>query len=535
MTTELIRGWKPKALFALSGFLFSLLLAAPLALPANAAAVTTRARDFNRVDRESGSAWSAVADGALTITGQVVVGSSDGLAGDIRTANAYPSDQFSQVEVTSTPLSGDQWVGPAVRMQDCGQNMYLGIYFWNHGSPQLRLYKRSAGAWVQLGSSYSSGALAAGTTLRLVAAGSRISFLKNGVERIVVSDTSFTGGAPGIMAYGAATADKWTGGAAQSNGAATDENSAGGGACSNGAATGGHSAGGAAHSIGAASTGHSASGAARSNGGVGLKIEYKGTDASGIATYAVTSSDNGYGTHPLRVLAPTNPAPGIPHNFLYVLPVEAGLGSNYGDGLETLRSLDAQDKYDLTIIEPSFAYSPWYADNPIDSNLHYETFMTKDLVPWVTAHLARTGHEQNWLIGFSKSGFGAQDLILKHPNIFQLAASWDFPADMSTYDAFGASTTTAYGTELNFQANYRLTRAFVVAHRAPFVGSNRIWIGGYKVFGTDMVDYNTLLTSEGIVHGREMSQFVAHRWDSGWVPIALAALRRDSANLTQHP
>ena len=65
--------------------------------------------------------------------------------------------------------------------------------------------------------------------------------------------------------------------------------------------------------------------------------------------------------------------------------------------------------------------------------------MTSDLVPWVTQNLSTTGHEQNWLIGFSKSGIGGQDLILKHPDVFTLAATWDFPADMSSYGQFGGS------------------------------------------------------------------------------------------------
>ena len=172
----------------------------------------------------------------------------------------------------------------------------------------------------------------------------------------------------------------------------------------------------------------------------------------------------------------------MPHNFLYVLPVEAGLGTQYGDGLETMRALDAQDQYNLTIIEPSFGIEPWYADNPNDSNLQYETFMTDDLLPWVTQNLALTGHEQNWLIGFSKSGIGGEDLILKHPDLFTLAASWDFPADMSAYDQFGSSSANSYGTDANFQANYRLTPAFVDAHKAPFLSDNRIWIGGYSAF-----------------------------------------------------
>ena len=73
------------------------------------------------------------------------------------------------------------------------------------------LFKRSGGAWAQLGSTYSSGVLAAGTQLRLVAVGSTISFLANGVQRISVTDSTFTGGAPGMVAYGNSRADNWTG------------------------------------------------------------------------------------------------------------------------------------------------------------------------------------------------------------------------------------------------------------------------------------------------------------------------------------
>ena len=57
---------------------------------------------------------------------------------------------ISQVEVTSTQLTGGQWVGPAVRLQSGGQNAYVGIYFWNSGSPELMLFVRNAGGWKQL-------------------------------------------------------------------------------------------------------------------------------------------------------------------------------------------------------------------------------------------------------------------------------------------------------------------------------------------------------------------------------------------------
>ena len=132
---------------------------------------------------------------------------------------------------------------------------------------------------------------------------------------------------------------------------------------------------------------------------------------------------------------------GVPHNFLYVLPVEPELGAGTATESTCCAASTQKTPYNLTIIEPTFAIDPWYADNPNDPNVQYDTFMTDDLVPWVRHNLApSTGHEENWLIGFSKSGIGATDLILRHPDVFTLAAAWDFPADMGSFNDFGTSS-----------------------------------------------------------------------------------------------
>jgi S-formylglutathione hydrolase FrmB len=269
-----------------------------------------------------------------------------------------------------------------------------------------------------------------------------------------------------------------------------------------------------------------------------ISVQYLDAGAHGVADYKVVSPQNGPGPQLLRVLEPTHPAHGVPHNFLYVLPVELGTESTYGDGIKTLRGLDAQNRYDLTIVEPSFAVEPWYANNPTNPALQYETFLTKDLVPWVTHHLATTGREQNWLLGFSKSGLGAQDLILRNPSVFTAAASWDFPADMdsSTKDGeLGVGNGVNYGSNANFRSHYRLTPAFVAAHKGPFLRRNRIWIGSYQVFRADVANYDALLTATGIKHTTEPPQRMRHRWGSGWVPIALKALARDGAALPRGP
>jgi hypothetical protein len=432
--------------------------------------------NFARANGHLGPNWTDMADGGMAISAKAAVGGGSGVTGDIWTAASFTSDQFAQITLTSTQPTGGQWIGAAVRAQHSGQDAYVGLYSANNGSPQLMLFLRQGGGnWQQLGS-YNCGPLPAGTRIGVAAVGNSVAVTENGVQRIGAGGATLTGGAPGIMAFGKAAASTWSGGNA------------------------------------------------------GFRVSYQNTSSSGVQSYDVLSANDGYGPQVLRVLQPSHPASGVAHNFMIVLPVEPGLGTTYGDGLATVQALGAQDKYNLTIVEPTFKFHPWYGNSSSDPHVQYETFVTRELVPWLKQHFATTGNEQVWLLGFSKSGFGAQDLILRHPDVFTLAAGWDFPADMSSYDQYDESATN-YGTNANFQANYRLTASFVQAHAAPFQHGNRIWIGGYALYQVDMSAYDQLLTAAGIAHSTETPAPAIQAWDSGWVSQALAALHQDSLNL----
>jgi hypothetical protein len=71
------------------------------------------------------------------------------------------------------------------------------------------LFERNGGAWSQLGDTYNSGPLAAGTQLMVIAVGATVALLENGVERIAVGATDLSGGAPGIFINGTGQADNW--------------------------------------------------------------------------------------------------------------------------------------------------------------------------------------------------------------------------------------------------------------------------------------------------------------------------------------
>ena len=171
-----------------------------VAVSCAASSGTSASDNFNRADGGLGANWTAFTGGGLSIASQQVTGTAGADTGDLWSAQSFGSDQFSQITVTSTPLSGGGWIAAGVRAQSGGQNGYFGLYFWDYGSPELMIFKRSGGAWAQLGGVYSSGVLPAGTQVQLVAAGSSVSLLENGVQRLSVTDSSFTGGAPGIMA-----------------------------------------------------------------------------------------------------------------------------------------------------------------------------------------------------------------------------------------------------------------------------------------------------------------------------------------------
>jgi hypothetical protein len=544
----------------------------PLSSAGKARPILSASDHFTRADGGLGADWTATKDGGMTISSSQALGSS-GNSGDMWTANSFASNQYSQVTLTATQLSATQWVGPSVRTQDTGLNAYVAIYFWNNGDPEILLFLRSDGSWVQLGNPHSVNPLGAGTVLGLKATGASLSVTVNGTLVISATDTRLTGGAPGLMTNGPARAAAWAGGSGAPSTASGSRSSA-------------------TYSVGGTVSGLSGTVVLQDNGGDSVTVKANGaftfttrltaetpyaaavatnppgqvctvasgtgsiestdittvtvtcakvspltvrdvsTAADGVTTYNMTSSivSNG-ATEPLRVLKPTHPARSVAHNFLIAMPVEPGEGTTYGDAMSTLESLNAQNQYNLTIIEPSFNIDPWYGDSATDSGEQMETFMTDQLVPWIKANLATTGTEQVWLLSFSKSGLGAQDLVLKHPDVFTLAASWDFPATMGNYDQFVSDPQASYGTNANYLANYDLTQTFLAAHSAPFTTQKRIWIGGYHYFDWDVTQYASLLTNAGILYDNAKPVDMAHRWDSGWVPEALAALYQDSIKL----
>jgi S-formylglutathione hydrolase FrmB len=253
---------------------------------------------------------------------------------------------------------------------------------------------------------------------------------------------------------------------------------------------------------------------------------YQGTDAEGAQVYDVTWNDQGNHPFEVRVLAPTNPSANYAHSFLYALSVGPGVTQGaYGSGLNVLQGQNVENQYNTTIIEPIFPMDSWYADNPTDATIDYNTFMSTILPQWVDSNFSTTGNEKSLLLGFSKSGYGALDLLLKNPTEFDAAAAFDFPGDMTSYNGFGTSSANVYGTQANFQNNYELSASLINGLKAPFTTQDRIWISEGPDYASQVAHFDSLLTSQGVMHSFSTTQTGdAHTWTGGWVSGAVAGL-----------
>ena len=245
----------------------------------------------------------------------------------------------------------------------------------------------------------------------------------------------------------------------------------------------------------------------------------------GIRSYAVTSAFQGTSPTVVRVLQPTSPAPGKPHRLLYVLPVEFGVtdtSSQYSDGLEELRLLNVHNRFNVTLIAPSFHIEPWYGDHPSEPDRRLESFIVNDLVPFGDTFAPPGQMSQRWLIGFSKSAVGALSLIFRHPHVFSAAAAWDGPAQFTDTSAFPGMLEN-FGTEENFDL-YEIPR-LVAQSAEAFRLQRRLWISGdQSAWTSHMVELHDQMLQAGALHTFAQNGPRGHSWDSGWLDGGVIAL-----------
>lgn len=256
-------------------------------------------------------------------------------------------------------------------------------------------------------------------------------------------------------------------------------------------------------------------------------------DANGVKYYPVTSVYQGSQPQTIRVLAPTSPPAGVPPRVLFLLPVDAGVdspSSPWGDGLDQLRQQNVPNTYNMTLVEPSFDYEPWYGDNILDPNYRMESFIIDDLVPFGDSLLPSGSTPQRYLLGFSKSGNAVLFFMLRHPGVFNAGAAWDSPAQHNQLTDFSALPEN-FGNQANY-TTYDIP-SLVASNAQPFESQNRLWISGDQAAWTaDMDQLNTQMTTAGVQHTWVTGATRVHEWNSGWLPGAVSDLATLAATAT---
>ncbi len=220
----------------------------------------------------------------------------------------------------------------------------------------------------------------------------------------------------------------------------------------------------------------------------------------------------------VRFLVPKVLEPPEKRRILFVLPVEPGVRTRWGDPVRAARAAEAADRFGFVVVLPTFSTWPWYCDHPTKRDLRQESYVLEVLVPLV-ARLYPHEAKRRALLGFSKSGWGAFSLLLRHPDAFGAAAAWDAPMMMNRPE-FGMGS--VVGTLEQFE-KYRIER--LLRERAEGVrGAKRLALSGYGNFREDTRGAHALMDELNIPHEYADGPFHKHHWESGWLEEAVRAV-----------
>jgi len=245
-----------------------------------------------------------------------------------------------------------------------------------------------------------------------------------------------------------------------------------------------------------------------------------GTHKDGSLVHTVESPYQ-QGKTNVRVLLPARVDASKRHRVVYVLPVEAGDGRRFGDGLAEIKKLALHDKHGLIFVAPTFSALPWYADHPTDKGIRQESHLLKVVLPFVEENYpALAKCEGRLLLGFSKSGWGAWSLLLRHPKLFGKAVAWDAPLTKTRPNAYGMKP--IFATQENF-AKYQITT--LLGHSGRSLGPRpRLALLGYGNFRKHHEATHRQMLDLKIPHAYADGPKRRHHWAGGWLAEAVAFL-----------
>lgn len=132
------------------------------------------------------------------------------------------------------------------------------------------------------------------------------------------------------------------------------------------------------------------------------------------------------------IVTPDNYTKSREYPVVYLLH---GAGGNYSDWVKKSTSAASYaDTYNLIIVCADGGVTSWYWDSPVDPTYKYETYITKELIPFVDKNYktikSRNGRA---ITGLSMGGHGGLYLGIKHQDLFGAAGSMSGGVDIRPF------------------------------------------------------------------------------------------------------
>ncbi|MDO7171578.1 alpha/beta hydrolase [Mariniflexile sp. AS56] len=113
---------------------------------------------------------------------------------------------------------------------------------------------------------------------------------------------------------------------------------------------------------------------------------------------------------------------GVPYSVVYLLH---GAGGDHKAWLGKAPDIKAYaDQYNVIVVCPDGHKTSWYFDSPVDANMQYETYVSKELVSEIDKSFnTKADKKHRAITGYSMGGHGALYLAFRHTDIWGVAAS----------------------------------------------------------------------------------------------------------------
>ncbi len=117
---------------------------------------------------------------------------------------------------------------------------------------------------------------------------------------------------------------------------------------------------------------------------------------------------------------------------LYLLHGAGGGFTDWASKVPSIKTL--ADDHNIIIVCPDGASTSWYFDSPVDDNMKYETYISKELIEALDQKYKTIAEKRGRAItGLSMGGHGALYLAFKHQDIWGAAGSMSGGVDIRPF------------------------------------------------------------------------------------------------------